>query len=189
MVSAGNSNTKRVNKSTPRVYTRCVQSCEVKTIGERIRQAREAKGLSGQALAELVGYRHQSAIGNLEARASGQGGNKIGAIADALGVPLEWLMRGPDANEIPFLAKSAGLSYSVAEPSAALIIHDTDPTKSIDPWTYEAVQILTRLNEADRRAAVLNLRTFVQNLGPPGNGQTLPTAKLYQWPHKGVIRR
>lgn len=176
MLSTGNYNTKRVKKSTPRVYTRCVQSCEVKTIGERIRQAREAKGLSGQALAERVGYSHQSAIGNLEARASGQGGNKIGAIADALDVPLEWLMRGPDGDKVPFINKSAEPTDSVAAPSSAVIIHDTDPTSSIDPWTYEAVQILTKLKEADRRAAVLNLRTFVHNLGPPRNGQTLPVA-------------
>lgn len=148
----------------------------VKTIGERIRQAREAKGLSGQALAKIVGYRHQSAIGNLEARASGQGGNKIGAIADALGVPLEWLMRGPDADSVPHLPKAAEAAYRGTEPAAAVVIHDTDATKSIDPWTYEAVQILSKLNSADRRAAVLNLRTFVQNLGPPGNGQTLPVA-------------
>lgn len=148
----------------------------MKTIGERIRQARQAKGLSGAALATMVGYRHQSAISNLEARASGQGGNKIGAIADALGVTLEWLARGPDSETAPFLPTQPDAPYAPRTDAAAVVIHDTDPTKTIDPWTYEAVQILTKLNGADRRAAVLNLRTFVQNLGPPSVGQNIPVA-------------
>lgn len=91
---------------TPRVYTFCVESHEMKTIGERIRQAREARGLSGESLADLVGYKHQSAIGNLENRASGNGGNKIGQIADALSVPVEWLLRGPDGAEVPGLGSN-----------------------------------------------------------------------------------
>lgn len=75
----------------------------MKTIGERIRQARESLKLSGEALAKRAGYKNQSAIGNLENRVGGTGGNKLTIIADALHVPVEWLLRGPDADNVPFL--------------------------------------------------------------------------------------
>lgn len=58
--------------------------------------------LSGLELAQMVGYKHQSAIGNLENRAGGSGGHKIGDIAEALGVPVEWLLKGPDCDQVPF---------------------------------------------------------------------------------------
>lgn len=75
----------------------------MKTIGERIRQAREAKGWSGEKLAKAVGYKKQSAISNLENRATGNGGNKLAVIADKLCVPVEWLIQGPDSDNTPFL--------------------------------------------------------------------------------------
>lgn len=102
-------NTLRVNKSTPRVSTSCVESEPMKTIGERIRQAREALKISGDTLAKKAGYKNQSAIGNLENRAGGTGGNKIGVIADALNVPIEWLLRGPDCDVVPFIAPTHSL--------------------------------------------------------------------------------
>jgi transcriptional regulator with XRE-family HTH domain len=97
-LSIHHANTIRVRKSTPRVHTYCVESPDMKTIGERIRQAREAKGLSGHELAKMVGYEHQSAIGNLENRVGGSGGHKLSRIADALNVSVEWLLKGPDSN-------------------------------------------------------------------------------------------
>jgi hypothetical protein len=100
-------NTLRVSKSTPRVSTSCVESEPMKTIGERIRQAREALKISGDALAKKAGYKNQSAIGNLENRAGGTGGNKIGVIADALNVSVEWLLRGPDCDVVPFIVPAA----------------------------------------------------------------------------------
>ena len=75
----------------------------MRTIGERIRQARQELGWSAQDLALRVGYKTQSGISNLENRASGSGGNKIGQIAKELGVPLDWLINGPDAEQIPFV--------------------------------------------------------------------------------------
>lgn len=78
----------------------------MKSVGERIRQARNAKLLSGEALAGLVGYKRQSAISNLENRAGGSGGNKLAVIAHALGVPVLWLLSGPDSDTVPFLDKA-----------------------------------------------------------------------------------
>ena len=75
----------------------------MKTIGERIRQARNALGISGERLAAKVGYKNQSAIGNLENRRDGTGGNKLPQIAKALNVSVDWLMNGPDCEQVPFL--------------------------------------------------------------------------------------
>lgn len=74
----------------------------MKTIGERIQQARLAKGWSADYLAKKVGYQTQSGISNLENKATGSGGNKIGKIATALDVTLDWLMNGPDSENVPF---------------------------------------------------------------------------------------
>ena len=118
MVSIRKINTPRVSKSTPCADTLCVQSHEMKSVGERIRQARDALGLSGLALAQRVGFKTQSAISNLENRVSGTGGGKIAQIADALNVPVEWLLRGPDTEAVPFLAP--GLAGTMAAHSLAL---------------------------------------------------------------------
>jgi transcriptional regulator with XRE-family HTH domain len=73
----------------------------VKTVGERIRQAREARALTQAELATRVGFKNQSAIGNLEARATGRGGFRLAEIAAVLSVPVQWLLDGPDTGEVP----------------------------------------------------------------------------------------
>jgi transcriptional regulator with XRE-family HTH domain len=98
----------------------------MKSVGERIRQARDALGISGLALAQKVGFKTQSAISNLENRASGTGGGKIALIADALNVPVEWLLRGPDSESVPFLLPA---------PPASMATHDLQPTA----WARPAV--------------------------------------------------
>lgn len=72
----------------------------MKTVGERIRQAREFRKMSGEELAHLAGYKHQSGISNLENRATGRGGFGIQKIAEALDVPIEWLINGPDTENM-----------------------------------------------------------------------------------------
>lgn len=74
-----------------------------KTVGERIRQARTARGFSGARLAELCGYKTQSGISNLENGKSTVGGRRLSKIAQALGVSVDWLLNGPDALSVPFL--------------------------------------------------------------------------------------
>jgi transcriptional regulator with XRE-family HTH domain len=144
-----------------------------KTVGERIRQARQARQWSGETLAKLAGYSNQSSIGNLENRATGQGGNRIGAIASALGVSVDWLLNGPDSDDVPFILQPR--TVLVAESPRAAYIASPAPDQS-DPWIAEAVRTLGSLSEQDRRAAVLCLRAFVHTLGPPGDGQALPVA-------------
>ena len=75
----------------------------MKTIGERIKQARAERGWSAYELAKKSGYKTQSGIGNLENKATGSGGNKIGEIAKALSVSVDWLLNGPDSDNVPFL--------------------------------------------------------------------------------------
>ena len=102
--STSNKNTFRVITSTPLPNTFCVECWSVKTIGERIKQARLARGMSGEDLARAVGYSHQSAISNLEARATGTGGRSLGRIASVLGVQEAWLRYGPDSEVTPFVS-------------------------------------------------------------------------------------
>ena len=52
-------------------------------------------------LASQAGFKHQSAIGNLETRATGRGGYRLAKIAEVLEVPIEWLLNGPDTGTIP----------------------------------------------------------------------------------------
>jgi transcriptional regulator with XRE-family HTH domain len=153
----------------------------MKTVGERIRQARQALGMSGESLAHKVGYKHQSAISNLEGRNTGSGGHKIAAIANALGVPLDWLLNGPDDEPIPFKRPQEQVTggLSIAEPQTVVYTIEKkpqpDPT-ALDPWTREAVEIMSRLREHEKAGALANLRTYVHNLGPPRDGQALSVA-------------
>lgn len=64
----------------------------MKTIGERVKYAREKIGISQTALAEAVGIR-QPTISDLE-KGGNQGTKKLNAIAKVLSVNLDWLEYG-----------------------------------------------------------------------------------------------
>lgn len=74
----------------------------MKTIGERIQQARMEKQMSAWDLALAVGYKTQSGISNLENTATGTGGHKLKDIARVLHVSVDWLLTGPDCDKLPF---------------------------------------------------------------------------------------
>lgn len=173
-----NNNTFRVLKQTPRVDTLCVQLVSMKTTGERIKQAREALGWSGEYLAKAVGYKTQSGISNLESRATGSGGNKIGTIAQKLNVPVDWLLNGPDTDNVPFLAPSSQpwmntrYSSKAEAPSVVSFIAN----KENDEWTLAAIAIMNSLNRDQRAAMVAKMREYSQFLGPPRDGQALSVA-------------
>jgi transcriptional regulator with XRE-family HTH domain len=83
------------------VLTRYVfNQATMKSVGERIRQAREFRKMSGEDLAIKVGYKTQSGISNLENRNGGVGGRKIVEIARALDLSLQWLLNGPDTADL-----------------------------------------------------------------------------------------
>ena len=151
----------------------------MKSIGERIRQAREARGFSGLELARAVGYKNQSAIGNIENRAVTTGGRKLPAIARALRTPVEWLINGPDGDQAPF----AENLYNGPPTDGGTLVQETqghlvqplvmapDSTGQLDAWTHEAVRIMKNLQAHERPGAIAHLRTYVHNLGPPRYGQ------------------
>lgn len=72
----------------------------MKSVGDRIRQARAYRRLSADALAKIVGYKTQSGISNLEARSTGSGGRNMAGIAAALNFPVAWLLNGPDLDDL-----------------------------------------------------------------------------------------
>jgi transcriptional regulator with XRE-family HTH domain len=72
----------------------------MKTVGERIRQARLYRRLSGEELSEMAGYKTQSGISNLENRATGRGGFQLPKIAQALDFSIEWFLDGPDTDDM-----------------------------------------------------------------------------------------
>ena len=133
----------------------------MKTVGERIRQARNFYEWSGEYLAKKVGYKNQSAIGNLENRAGGSGGHKIGDIAEALNVPVDWLLRGPDTDNIPFLPRPAANSKVRLLTFEA---RDSGSSQTYDEHTQAAIEIMLSMNPNDRRGGVAALRTHIQNL-------------------------
>lgn len=57
----------------------------LKTIGERVRQARVARGWSQQYLAQAAGFKSQGGVANLENRASTRGGFNLPTIASVRG--------------------------------------------------------------------------------------------------------
>lgn len=126
----------------------------MKTVGERIRQARIAREISGERLAHMVGFKNQSAVGNLESRNSRTGGRKVGEIARALRVPLEWLINGPDSDTVPF-----------SEPSAPAPQHQPNNTQAREPSRLtpdasmaEVVDLFRQLNTAQRLQAIAHMR-------------------------------
>lgn len=72
----------------------------MKTVGERIRQARTFRGMSGEELSLKVGYKTQSGISNLENRATGRGGFQLPKIAEVLDFAVEWFLDGPDTDDM-----------------------------------------------------------------------------------------
>ena len=149
----------------------------MKTIGERIQQARLALGWSAFDLAKRVGYKTQSGIGNLESRVGGSGGNKIAAIAKALNVPLEWLMNGPDSDVVPFLPPIASDSSNPEANEPNRNLYQIERTPEHDEWTLAAIALMKELDMGQRQAMVAKMREFKQFLGPPIDGQTLLVAK------------
>ena len=112
--------------------------------------------MSGATLAKRVGYKNQSAIGNLENRAGGTGGNKIGQIADALRVPVDWLLRGPDSDIVPALP---GWHDDRTRATGGHPAEESDgPDYAPDPILREANTLLSQMSRAGREQAIAYLR-------------------------------
>lgn len=132
-------------------------------------------------LAVRCGYKTQSGISNLENRVGGSGGNKIHVIAEALNVPIKWLMSGPDSDKVPFLSTEqkndpADHHQVNQENHNDRLVKFPPVQDDQDPWIAAAVQILRELDPGQRQAMVAKMREFRQYLGPPRDGQALSVA-------------
>lgn len=136
----------------------------MKTVGERIRQARKVRGLSGEELAHAVGYKNQSAISNLENRTTGTGGTKIAKIANALRVPVRWLHEGPDGPDVPFsdpmVSNAEAASFTIAGTEAQEERTPYHQDRSIS----EALDLFRSLPTAARLKAI----SYMQYLASEG---------------------
>lgn len=127
--------------------------------------------MSGEALAKKVGYKNQSAIGNLENRAGGTGGNKISKIADALNVSVDWLLNGPDSDNVPFLPPKIPLADSSQHGRSTVAsepIPDTDAGH--DPLFKEAIGLLKAMSKRGLLEAIPYLQ-FLTKQHPAASHQ------------------
>lgn len=153
----------------------------MKTVGERIRQAREARGLSGEELALAVGYAHQSAIGNLENRATGTGGTKIAKIAAQLRVPVQWLLEGPDSDQVPLAEPLTTYDSDTRFSVFDLTVQEEPPAPYLDDGSLaEAMKIFKRLTTAQRLKAISYMQFIAaeeQRSSEPADGEGHPVSQ------------
>ena len=130
------------------------------TLADRLREALDGPPkLTSAALAKACNVKPPSVSDWLSGKSrSMDGGNLIDA-ADFLNVRPKWLIKGIGPKRYnPFDPRH--LAEDSDHPDLA-------PKPILDPWVNEANNLLMRLDASDRRAAVLLLRTFVAQLGPP----------------------
>jgi len=130
------------------------------TLAERLRQAMDGPPKrTGAALAKACNVKQPSVSDWLTGKSRSMDGSNLIDAAEFLGVSAKWLIKG------------VGLMRFNPYDPAHLVpdIERTPLTEAIteDPWLREATDTLRRLEPADLRAAVLNLRTFVAQIGPP----------------------
>lgn len=137
----------------------------MKSIGERVRQARQEKGWSGEQLAIAAGYKTQSGISNLENRESGQGGRSLGKIAKALNVSATWLREGPDSDKVPFLPEHwTNLHESNGPMLAREASADADAATQ---RLVEVTRLFKSLSPAGQHEAIKYLRFMASQHAPP----------------------
>lgn len=133
------------------------------TLAERLHEAMNGKPKrTGAELARACNVKQPSVSDWLSGKSRSMDGSNLIDAAEFLGVNAKWLIKG------------VGLmrpgSETGATPSAHLVTNTEVPeiyhSVPADPWLSEGTDILRRLEPADRRAAVLQLRVFVAQLGP-----------------------
>ena len=137
--------------------------------------------MSGEELALRVGYKNQSSIGNLENRAGGTGGTQIGKIADALCVPVDWLLRGPDSDEVPYLAPLKN-SVAIQETDTSTIPEKAKQETIFDSIQQEAIDLLSRMSPAGKEQSLSYLRYMaiehpLQKSSAGGESHSIPHQK------------
>ena len=140
------------------------------TLKERIIEAMKGPPtVSGVQLARACGISTASVSGWKTGTSKTIEGSNLIAAAKCLRVRPEWLANG------------IGIKWADSSPQGQYLINDTvvpypPPKASSDKWIIEATMILKKLKPSQREGAVAALRSYVQNLGPPRHGHTLPMA-------------
>ena len=159
----------------------------MKTLGERIRQAREFRGLTGEELAKKVGYKTQSGISNLENRANGRGGFMLPRIAMALDVSVDWLLEGPDTHDmstvqqytskVPTYSQSQKEPEQVREPEAKYNSLRAEAHRLIDEISdFGLTRVLGMLEDAAAMHPASSQTSAGVLVPAPRNGTTDNTA-------------
>lgn len=124
--------------------------------------------VTGKALAKACDIRPPSVSDWLSGATKSMDGVNLIYAAEFLRVTPKWLATGLGLKFIAPYNPYPGVASNIAgyiEPAAH------------DPWTLEAIAILSALDDAQKGAVIARMREFVSHLGPPGNGQTLLLAR------------
>lgn len=78
-------------------------------IGERIRIARQQRGMTQEALAAAVGV-SRSAVAQWETGRAGQVTGNLARIAEILGIGVVWLMHGEQGETVPVASRGDELA-------------------------------------------------------------------------------
>lgn len=149
----------------------------VKTLGERLKEAREARKMTQTAVAKLAGV-SQGTIGNLE-KDRGKNPRELLAIARAVGVSPDWLLTGRGGREImhEFDPPSLGGDPHLAHPMS-LRSFTVVPTLKWGVLMNEELPLVFKTALPDNamapRAPVGTVVEFTRELEPqPGDGVLL----------------
>jgi transcriptional regulator with XRE-family HTH domain len=164
------------------VLTHCVfNEGNMKTVGERIRQARGYRHLTAEELAHKVGYKTQSGISNLENRHAGRGGFTLPKIAQELNFALDWFLQGPDTDDMSTVPP---FQMGYGEAASSFPIHRAqDAPRHGYTARQTAHQLVDRINEAGLLHVIEVLRGLAdihpaQHEG--GAGLHVPAQKRYR---------
>lgn len=143
--------------------------------------------MSGEELAEKVGYKTQSGIANLENRVGSSGGHKLPKIAEALNFSVGWFLSGPDVadmSQVPAFDATGGVKkplhiYTPTDTVTAIeaATDDRSATYTLQTRAYAAIK---RLNEEGLIKAIDYLEMLADkhaHNNPNRAGISLPATK------------
>ncbi len=141
-------------------------SANMSSLADRIKECMAAKGLTNAALAKLAKVKPPTSFNWGSGKTKSIKGEQLLNAAAALGVDPQWLATGKGPK---YVGPEGGGNVSVVQEKRAAY-------PDYDIYTKEAIRIMIELKDYQREGALAALRTHVQNLGPPRDGQTLHMA-------------
>ena len=141
------------------------------TLSDRLKEAMKGPPkITGVALARACKVTPPSVNGWLSGKSKTIEGSNLVAAAEFLKVNPKWLADGKGPK---YPTEETAPVYRISEP--------TPPTyhrrnTDCDEWTTEVIKLMQSLRPEQREGALAALRTHIQHLGPPRNGQTLSMA-------------